>query len=186
MPRVRSPLSKHAVATALAKEPGQIRIMEGPAGRWTESVLKARAAAAAERHQRQTLKEHRNAAMLLTSNDDIEKRRAELILKQRAVTDALIVAKAKHAKAKSNAYEGRYMKPSAFRQLEAELVDLKQQSVALNVALGEIKKDIKERNIERSRSENDFFRTAAKQLLEDGVFAKIAELANELGEKGAT
>src|SRR5262245_43018899 len=117
-----------------------LQISEAEPGRWTQSILMARAAAKAERQQRQNQQEASEAAILRGSVDPKERDRAKLLQEKHRVEGRMREIKATLAEAKSRASTtGCYMPPRQYRGLESELGQTKQQVEAINAQLGQIK-----------------------------------------------
>ncbi len=71
---------------------------------------------------------------------------------------------------------------SAFRGMEQQLETLKQESQAIQVRLGELRKAEKDANRRIGKSEDQRFREAARRMLDAETFEELTAIASEDGE----
>lgn len=174
LPEMRPPFTRQSVVATLRDAGITCRVTEGPAGRWTPSILMAKSAAKAEAKQRENLAKASSATILLSSNEPLEQHRADIILRRQAVDETIGRLKAELAEAKRVAYERAvYMERQTWVRKTKRLEDLKAESQALMAALSEVNRKLKDRNVRCQSSPNHAFVRAAFRLLDEETLRRI-------------
>jgi len=157
---------------------GDVQISECLPEALRPEIVRARLDARAERGQRQRQDEANQAVVLRGSIQRGERSRSEVVLEKLAIDERIRALKGKIAQATSlAATTGRYMDREEFRSLEAQLENEKQKSQALQVWLGKLRSEEKDRNRLQQISEERAFMQAARETLDEQTFDKLLDLA---------
>lgn len=183
LPELSAPFTKYDVAKACGDARVLARVGEMTPGRWTPTMQRAAVEARAERAQQNRLREASEAALLRGSAAAEVKERGEAIVRKHQIDEQIRDLKAKIGKAKSvAATSGKFLTVSAFRGMEQQLETLKQESQAIQVRLGELRKAEKDANRRIGKSEDQRFREAARRMLDAETFEELTAIASEDGE----
>lgn len=174
LPEIPYPFGKETLATALSRAGIDYRISTGTPGQWIKTYKDLHLAECAERRQRDAeavsvKNASRRASGILEARD-----RAEAIDRKTVIDQEIRVLKAELVQAKSIAYTtGHYMPVSQYHAKEQRLVDLKEQSQALQVRIGELREAEKQAGAERHRGYSERFMRVAHEVLSEDVLAQI-------------
>ena len=151
---VTAPFNKSTVGAALRAAGTEYSVFEQTTvGRWLPAVQRAERDASTARAQQEYQKNATEATLLRGSNIPLMRERGEVILRKQDVDARARALKGKIGKAKSAAFEGRYLPPKEFRSMESELERLKQESQTLQTRLGEIREEEKRTNAEEAKAQ---------------------------------
>jgi hypothetical protein len=177
LPQLQAPFEKDAVAHAIGVSGLTVRVSVEPStGRWGSAIGRKIREEKFERAQHQKLREAQQATLLKHSSDPLESDRASLMLRKHQVDDDLRKAKVALGQAKAKAFKHRiFLDPMAYRKLEANVEELKQESQGIQVTLGQLRKQ------EVSKKPgfdlgNKRFRDFAHKILSDELFSEIQAL----------
>ena len=182
IPPIPAPFYKAPTASLLGQAGVKFRITEASAtGRWTEAIVLMRKSDKAERGQLQRQREASMAA-LERSGGPLAQSRAEALAKKHVIDDQIRELKSWIGRAKAAAFtRGVYEDAATFRKKEKELAELKQESQALQTALGDLKKKEKAENIAASNEELQAFKRAAYRVLSSEMFDEVlAAMADDM------
>jgi hypothetical protein len=133
----------------------------------------------AERKQQQDLRTATFAAVMRTSNNPIERSRAQLVQEKTDVDNELRSVKTKIGEARSNASSrGVYLPPADFRRLEKRLDALKNRSLAIQAELGQLRAQRRQENVAANASSDRLFREVAHECLSPEQFMQIVHEAD--------
>jgi hypothetical protein len=182
LPALPVPFDRAGVHDAARAAGFLARVSEGTPGRWKPVMDKAAKDARADRGQRQRLQEATFAALARGAEDPNMRERGDLIQRKQLVDEKLAAAKTQVAAAKSAAWSSTTrMDPAAFRAQEEEVRQLANESQAIQVRLGELRRAEKDRNREASRVESERFGrrllAAARAMLEPEVYERLVAAA---------
>jgi hypothetical protein len=157
VPLLRAPFDKGEVRAAFFEIGVDVRVKQEPtAGRWSKATISRLREERAERNQRQKLVEIQMAAENIAIGDDLEKERGALILEKHDVDETLILLKEKLGNVRvAGATRGKYIDPKEYRKLETKVEKAKLRSQEIQLRLGQIKRLIKDRNIELAELERE-------------------------------
>lgn len=168
----------------IARACGDVQISEAVPGRWTSTIVRARAAAKAERCQRHMQQEATEAAILRGSMDPRERDRAALLLEKQKVDSRAREIKKILSQAKARAaLTGQYMSVTRYRDLEIELEAAKQKSQAIQTQLGLLREAAKAENVATRTTLESAFMTAAREMLHEEDFEDLMGRAREILEE---
>jgi hypothetical protein len=180
LPQFQAPFEKGAVSQALSSAGFTVRVsVEIGTGRWTQSIGRKMREEKQERAQNQKLKEAQQATLLRHANDPLERDRARLMLHKHEVDEALRAAKVKLGQAKANFVKYRtYMDPVAYRRLEAQVEQLKQESQGIQVTLGQLRRQEAEQEDLSYDMKIKRFKFFARKVLSEELFEELESLAD--------
>lgn len=193
LPPIASPFSKHDVGLACAQAGLDVRVSEGTPGKWGAAYRSLHHAEAAERNQRNYLATAAANADRRGSGSMAAASRAEAIEAKAKVDEEIRALKAEIGKAKSDAFaKGKYLPVEIFRNKEKRLKDLRDESQALQVKIGELKQKEKaeraveigdgsgrQKHLDRKRSRAELFMTIAHDVLSEDALQRIYGLMQE-------
>jgi hypothetical protein len=189
LPELAPPFSKSSVAVAMAAARIRASVYEGVTGRWTAALHQARQAERAQRGQEQSQREAANAAFMRNSSSAGVSGHAEATIKKLEVDAGIRVLNEELSAARSTAFTtGVYMQRDVFREKDARLKELKQESQLLQVRMGELRRAERRENAKSSRSEAEAFKRAATRVLDRETYMKIDSIAlqsleDEIGDE---
>ena len=174
LPELRAPFDRAEVSDALRDAGLPIRVVESVAGRWTQTALRLARDEKAERNKEQRTKEAVSVALGRNSEIASVREHSEALQKKQEVDERLRLLKQELSKAKSKVYtHGTYMKPGIFHEKQAELERLKLESQALQVRLGELRKEEKMANMTKANQVAERFVSVAREALDPDLFEAI-------------
>lgn len=190
LPAMAAPFTKTSVSVAMVEAGVDARVSESIAGRWTTAIVQATKADKAERAQKQMLHEATVATLLRSANDPALRDRALTIQRKHEVDDSLRTLKAKLVEAKAKAAtRGAFMPIDEFRKLTARVDALKEESLALQTRLGELRDAEKAANREADKAERSAFpqrfMTAARKMLDPDTYNELVREAAAGAEEEA-
>lgn len=183
LPELTPPFDRGSVATALsAAGIKDVRVIEVPtAGRWTSSIMRAHKDAKAERGSKvreAALDQHR---LMLSSVDDVERHRAELVLEKSAVDDRLRQRKIELSAIKTNAaVNGKFIKRENYLAILQEIEDLRLRSQRIQGSIREVNKLRAERRAVSHERWVDAFKQLVAEALGKDEFEALCDAATEM------
>jgi len=180
LPEMRPPFTKSMISEALrAQGIPRVDVFETVPGRWTQAMSKAMNSERAARRSQQNQAEATQAAMLRGASHADVRERSVLLLHKQNVDGQIRDLKEWIGNAKARVVShGEYEDPHRFRQKEASLEELKQESQAIQSRLGELRKIEKARNIADGESRLERFKRKARELLDEEMFLRIENEAD--------
>jgi hypothetical protein len=188
LPPVAPPFTRESVVGSCKEAGVGFRLVEMPkAGRWTDAMKRARADARAEARQQQHAEQSAQATLLRGALSPHVRDRAEVIAKKLEV-DAK-VRELKEQLSEIGRQPRGLSQDKAFQRTASHLERMRQESQALQVRLGEIKKAEREASQAhegtRFRKWHRRFVASVKDLLGEEEFREVVEEVNAMLEAEA-
>lgn len=189
LPEIPRPFNNKAgLSQALAAAGVDYRITTGTPGQWIKAHKALHLAERAERGQRDAEALAAKNALRRASAVPASRDRAAALEQKLAIDQEIRALKAELGRAKAQAFTtGRYMPVDEYRAKERRLTELKEQSQALQVQIGKLRRAESDANAAQYRTYSEKFMRAAHEILTEDVLQRVHGLAvqeEHLGDEG--